>query len=98
MRFIIHCGINFYLGSSFAFQIKWGNKSLKSGYLKDKINPVWAENLLIKGDRKKQIQCSIVDEKNNKLDWLRLKIEDIRILYPYHLRVIFREEYVGQYP
>ncbi len=41
---------------------------------------------------------NIVDEKKNILEWTKFSLKNIRKLYPYHLKIVFREEYMGDKP
>lgn len=40
----------------------------------------------------------VIDNKGSKLEWLKLDPKQIRLMYPYHLHIRFREEYVGMHP
>ena len=50
VKFYIHGGNSFYLGSAFSVQLLWGNKEAQTHYVKDRIMPQWAISLGIMGN------------------------------------------------
>ncbi len=54
--------------------------------------------MVLLGNSEQSITVSIVDEKKNILEWTKFSLKNIRKLYPYHLKLVFREEYMGDRP
>ena len=46
----------------------------------------------------KVLELSVEDDRGSKLEWIRMQPNQIRIMYPYHLKVKFREECMGAFP
>jgi hypothetical protein len=45
----------------------------------------------MEGKDKKQVEITVEDGKNSILEWLKLDPKQLRIMYPYHLHIHFRE-------
>ena len=50
MRVYVHGGSNFYLGSSFAIQLIWGENECQTKFITDRIVPQWGESLTLIGN------------------------------------------------
>lgn len=98
MKFIIHAGFDFYLNSGFKVCVSWGSKKAETKQINNRIAPFWGEVLNLEGPQDKFIQIVVKDNKGSKLEWIRIDPKQIRIMYPYHLHVHFRQEYVGLFP
>jgi hypothetical protein len=92
VRVEVHCGFNFFLGSEFFVEVTWGNRpSLRTRSIKDKINPFWAEGGRVTGKPSSPISLQVRDSKNNILESFKFSLASLRTLFPYHIRLLFRE-------
>lgn len=60
--------------------------------------PQWAESLTLIGNSQQNVIVNILDEKKNILEWTKFSLKNIRKVYPYHLKIVFRDEYMGDRP
>lgn len=88
---MIHCGFNFYLNAGFKVRATWGKELQETKMVSNRINPCWVTTLNLRGNVDKVIELSVIDNKGSKLEWMKVDPKQIRIMYPYHLRVTFRE-------
>ena len=54
--------------------------------------------MVLLGNSEQSILVNILDEKKNILEWTKFSLKNIRKIYPYHLKITFREEYMGDRP
>lgn len=76
----------------------WGSSSFETKAIRDKINPVWNQNTCLSGPTKRPIEIQVCDQKRNVLEQLKIGIETLRVMFPYHIKLKFREEYMGAIP
>lgn len=50
------------------------------------------------GNPLRPITISVKDSKGNILESLKFSLSTLRTLFPYHIRLLFREEYLGAIP
>ena len=59
---------------------------------------MWSESCCLSGNNLKHILIRVRDEKQNVLETLAISVESLRVMFPYHIRLRFKEEFMGAYP
>lgn len=86
------------MGAAFSVAVAWRSACFETKAIRDKINPVWNQNVCLSGSAKRSIEIQVCDEKRNVLEQLKIGIETLRVMFPYHIKLKFREEFMGAIP
>jgi len=47
--------------------------------------------LTLLGNSGQYFVLNIIDKNKNILDWIKIPLENVKKMYPYHIKLIFRE-------
>lgn len=78
--------------------MEWGSQQYSTRYIKDKINPIWAEGGRLVGNNNRPITIKVYDAKDNILESFQFSLQHLKTMFPYHIRLIFKEQFLGALP